>query len=94
MILALGGFAVAMQAWAVQAPPRPPGSDQVVVDAGVNPDEVQRQKRAHSHSRLTKKDLTRNDLPVTHSRNVLLDVSPGPKEPRKSKHKHPRPKSN
>ncbi|MDB5868349.1 MAG: hypothetical protein JWP96_681 [Polaromonas sp.] len=84
VILAMGGFAVAMQASAVQAPPRPPGSDQVVVEAGVNPEEVTRQKRAHNHSKLAKKDHTRDD-----TRDVLLD----PKGPKKPKDKDKTPKS-
>ncbi len=76
VIFALGGFAIAVQAVAVQAPPLPPGSDQVVVEAGVNPEEVTRQKRAHNHSRLQKKDHTHDDT---------LDASPAPKTPKPKK---------
>jgi hypothetical protein len=60
----------------VKAPPRPPGFEKVVVEAGLNPEEVKRQKRAHNHTRLSKKDHTRNDL---------LDVQPDPKEPKEPK---------
>lgn len=59
--LALGGCALAMHAMAVQAPPLPPGSSMVRVEAGLSPDEVSRQKRAHKHSKLEKKDPTRDD---------------------------------
>ena len=45
----------------VKAPPRPPGSENVVVHVGMNPLEVQRQKRAHAPSKLEKKDHTRDD---------------------------------
>ncbi|MDB5932491.1 MAG: hypothetical protein JWR60_4198 [Polaromonas sp.] len=101
-LLAMGGFALAMQAGMaqaqpteldkavqaqpgarVQAPPRPPGFEKVVVEAGVNPEEVKRQKRAHNHTRLSKKDHTRNDL---------LDVLPEPKKPKEPKDPKP-PKS-
>ena len=45
----------------VQAPPRPLGSDKVTVAVGLNPLEIDREKRAHSHSKLVKKDFTRDD---------------------------------
>lgn len=45
----------------VKAPPRPPGSENVVLHVGMNPLEVQRQKRAHAPSKLEKKDFTRDD---------------------------------
>lgn len=61
VLLALGGCAMAWQARAVQAPPLPPGSNLVRVEAGLSPDEVSRQKRAHKHSKLEKKDHTRDD---------------------------------
>lgn len=78
--LALGGCAMAMQAGAVQAPPLPPGSSLVRVDAGLSPAEVTRQKRAHKHSKLEKKDFTRDDT---------LDIDPkepkAPKDPKTPK---------
>ena len=40
---------------------RPPGSAMIQPDAGVSPAEVMRQKRAHKHSKLEKKDPTRDD---------------------------------
>ncbi len=62
LVFAFGSFAVAVQtASAVQAPPLPPGSDLIRVEAGLSPDEVMRHKRAHKHSRLEKKDPTRDD---------------------------------
>ena len=82
VVLVLGGLAVAVQANPVQAPPLPPGSGQVRVDAGINPDEVMRHKRAHKHSRLAKKDPTRDDS--------LADL---PAAPGKPKGKAPVPKS-
>ena len=82
VVLVLGGLAVAVQANPVQAPPQPPGSDQVRVDAGINPDEVARHKRAHKHSRLEKKDPTRDDS--------LADL---PAAPVKPKGKAPVPKA-
>lgn len=60
-ILVLSGFAAGLQAQPVQAPPLPPGSDKVQVEPGVSPQEAARQKRAHSHSRLGKKNPTRDD---------------------------------
>ncbi|CAN5157116.1 hypothetical protein BH10PSE16_BH10PSE16_25890 [soil metagenome] len=66
MILAAGSLTVALQAAAVQAPPRPPGSDRVIVEAGMSPKEVLRQKRAHNHSRQGKKDFTRDDTLDVH----------------------------
>ncbi|MGV8804762.1 MAG: hypothetical protein ACWA6Y_07355 [Polaromonas sp.] len=46
---------------AVKAPPRPKGSDQVIIGAGLNPLEIKRQKRAHNASKIVKKDPTRDD---------------------------------
>lgn len=74
--LALGGCALAMQALAVQAPPLPPGSSMVRVEAGLSPDEVSRQKRAHKHSKLEKKDHTRDDT---------LDTPADPQDPKNPK---------
>jgi hypothetical protein len=82
VVLVLGGLAVAVQANPVQAPPLPPGSGEVRVDAGINPDEVARHKRAHKHSHLEKKDATRDDS--------LADL---PAVPGKPKGKVPVPKS-
>lgn len=45
----------------VQAPPRPLGSDKVVIGVGLNPPELKRQKMAHSAAKIVKKDPTRND---------------------------------
>ena len=51
---------------AVKAPPRPKGSDKVVIGAGLNPVEIKRQKQAHSGAKIVKKDPTRDDsLPVS-----------------------------
>lgn len=72
IVFALAGCAMAVQAAPVEAPPLPPGSDKVRVQAGVTPEEVSRQKRAHKHSRLEKKDFTRDDT---------LDV-PDPQDPK------------
>ena len=62
LVYVLGSFAlVAQAASSVKAPPLPLGSDKVVVEVGLSPDEVSRQKRAHKHSKLEKKDHTRDD---------------------------------
>jgi len=74
--IVLGGCAWAMQAMAVQAPPLPPGSTMVRVEAGLSPDEDNRQKRAHKHSELEKKDPTRDDT---------LDTPAKPKDPKRPK---------
>ncbi|MDB5742402.1 MAG: hypothetical protein JWR68_717 [Polaromonas sp.] len=79
LVLALGGFAMATAQTLspVKAPPLPPGSEKVRVEAGVTVEEVDRQKRAHKHSRLEKKDPTRDDT---------LDALPSdPKDPKESK---------
>ena len=80
VMLVLGGLAVAVQANPVQAPPQPPGSGQVRVDAGINPDEVARHQRAHKHSRLEKKDPTRDDtlaeLPATPGKPKGKNLAP------------------
>ena len=72
----------------VKAPPLPPGSALVRVEAGVSPEEVTRQKRAHKHSKLEKKDPTRDDS---------LDALPEPPAPGKPKDpkppKEPKPKA-
>lgn len=78
VIFATGCFALAAQASPVKAPPRPLGSDRVQVEAGLSPQEVGRQKRAHKHSKLEKKDYTRDDS---------LDVQPEPTPPVKPKPK-------
>lgn len=82
VIIAIGSFAMAAQAAGVKAPPRPPGSERVQVEAGLSPDEVGRQKRAHKHSKLEKKDHTRDDS---------LDVMPDPKPPADPKPGNPKP---
>ncbi|MEO6319686.1 MAG: hypothetical protein ABIO73_03585 [Polaromonas sp.] len=75
MIFALGSFAMAVHAASpVKAPPLPPGSDKVRVEAGLSPEEVARQTRAHKHSKLEKKDPTRDDS---------LDALPAPPAPGK-----------
>ena len=56
----------------VKAPPRPPGSDKVVVGVGLNPVELKRQKMAHSAEKMIKKDPTRDDS---------LDLMPVLKKP-------------
>jgi len=61
LILAASSFFMAAQAVAVQAPPRPPGSDKVRVEVGMDPLEVSRQKSAHNHSRGGRKDFTHDD---------------------------------
>ena len=53
--------AMAVHASPVKAPPLPGGSEKLRVEAGVTPEEVSRQKRAHNHSKLVKKDFTRDD---------------------------------
>ena len=58
----------------VQAPPRPLGSDKVVIGVGLNPPELKRQKMAHSASKIVKKDPTRDD-----SLDVII-VSPLPQK--------------
>jgi len=78
LVFALAGGAMAGQASKVKAPPLPPGSNLVQVDAGVTPEEVSRQKRAHKHSKLEKKDYTRDDS---------LDAPPAPKNPKPKKTK-------
>ena len=81
--LASCSFALVAQASPVKAPPLPPGSDKVRVEAGVTPEESSRQKRAHKHSKLEKKDPTRDDS---------LDVLPNPKGPKGPKDpKDPKP---
>lgn len=75
LVFALGGFAMAAHA-AVKAPPLPPGSEKIRIEAGVSPDEVGRHKRAHKHSKLEKKDPTRDDT---------LDALPDPKKPKDPK---------
>lgn len=58
--------AVAVQAGAqVKPPPRPPGSSMVVVRAGLNPDEVKRQERAHKDKIHNKKNLVLDDDSAT-----------------------------
>lgn len=77
LVFALGGFAMAAHAASpVMAPPLPPGSEKIVIEAGVSPEEVGRHKRAHKHSKLEKKDPTRDDT---------LDLLPDPKNPKDPK---------
>lgn len=52
---------VVAQANTVVPPPLPTGSHMVRQHAGVNPDEVKRNKRAHHHKGHNKKDVTRDD---------------------------------
>jgi len=85
LVFVLGSFAMAVHAASlVKAPPLPPGSDKVRVEAGVNPDEVTRQQRAHKHSKLEKKDPTRDDS---------LDALPEPPAPGNPKDPKPKAKS-
>lgn len=49
------------QANMVVPPPLPTGSHMVRPHAGVNPEEVERNKRAHHHKGHHKKDFTRDD---------------------------------
>lgn len=49
------------QASTVTPPPLPTGSHMVLQNAGVNPDEIKRNKRAHHHNKHHKKDVTRDD---------------------------------
>ena len=104
MVLAASGFAVAVQAAEVQPPPRPPGSNTVLVEAGMDPREVSRQKGAHQHSRLEKKDFTRDDTRDTHrpdGNHVQMfivhdgthDAHPDPQRLGKSKDQKPTPRS-
>lgn len=45
----------------VKPPKLPPGSAQVRVEAGLNPQEAARQVRAHHHKLHNRKDMTRDD---------------------------------
>lgn len=45
----------------VKAPPLPPGSSQVRIHGGMNPDEVKREARAHHHKGHVKKDIAKDD---------------------------------
>ena len=95
LILALGSFAMAVQAASpVKAPPLPPGSAMIRPDAGVSPVEVMRQKRAHKHSKLEKKDPTRDDS-LDAITNPPVPVTPkDPKAPKDPKDpKDPKPKT-
>jgi hypothetical protein len=68
-VLALAaGAAQAQQR--VKAPPLPPGSNQVRVAPGLNPDEARRSVRAHHHKGHVKKDVTRDDTAPGHSGNA------------------------
>lgn len=78
LVFALAGSAMAGQASPVKAPPLPPGSNLIQVGAGVTPEEVSRQKRAHKHSKLEKKDYTHDDS---------LDALPAPQDPNPKKTK-------
>ena len=78
LVFALAGGAMAGQASPVKAPPLPPGSNLVQVGAGVTPEEISRQKRAHKHSMLEKKDYTHDDS---------LDPLPAPQDPTPKKPK-------
>jgi hypothetical protein len=49
------------QASTVVPPPLPTGSHMVRQHAGMNPEEVGRNKRAHHHNKHHKKDVTRDD---------------------------------
>ena len=84
VMLVLSGLAVTVLAEPVPPPPLPPGSSNVSVDAGLDPDEVARHKRAHKHSSLEKKNPTRDDSLVS---------SPVPKSAGKPKSKDPTLKS-
>lgn len=89
LIFALGSFAMAVHAASpVKAPPLPPNSAMVRVEGGLSPDEVGRQQRAHKHSKLEKKDPTRDD-----SLDALPEppASGKPKDPKEPK--EPKPKS-
>ena len=97
LIFALGSFAMAVQATSpVKPPPLPPGSAMIQPDAGVSPAEVMRQKRAHKHSKLEKKDPTRDDsldaitnppVPVKPKDPKPPKAPKDPKEPKEPKTK-------
>jgi hypothetical protein len=57
----ISSFFLLAQAANVTPPPLPLGSTMVRQHAGVSPDEVQRNKRAHHHKGHHKKDVTRDD---------------------------------
>jgi hypothetical protein len=59
--------ASAVQAQAVKAPPLPPGSNMVRIEAGLNPEEKKRHVRAHHHKGHHKKDVHRDDSLPGHS---------------------------
>lgn len=75
VVLLLGGAGATVLAEPVQAPPLPPGSGNVQVEAGLSPDEVARHKRAHKHSKLEKKDPTRDDS-LTDLSDASVPVKP------------------
>ena len=81
---ALSSFFLLAQAADVTPPPLPLGSTMVRQHAGVNPDEVERNKRAHHHKGHYKKDVTRDDT---------LDAAPEDKDTGNGKNIAP-PKSN
>jgi hypothetical protein len=61
-VIAFFFAAVAAQADAQVTPPaRPPGSSMVVIQGGLNPDEVKRQNRAHKDKFHNKKNLMLED---------------------------------
>ena len=59
-VLSLLACAALAHAGAVQAPPRPPGSQLVRVEPGANPEERRRNVRAHNHGH-NKRDPMRDD---------------------------------
>jgi hypothetical protein len=58
---AISSFFLLAQAADVTPPPLPLGSTMVRQHAGVSPEEVERNKRAHHHKGHYKKDVTRDD---------------------------------
>lgn len=69
----------------VVPPPLPIGSHMVKQHAGMNPHEVERNKRAHHHNKHHKKDITRDDT---------IDAAPEDSDPKQGSGNHmSRPKS-
>lgn len=57
----LAAASIPVLAQQVKAPPLPAGSALVKVQGGMNPDEHQREARAHHHKGHVKKDLDKDD---------------------------------
>lgn len=65
---ALVAFATLAQA-KVKPPPLPPGSSMVRLQAGMNDDEIKREKRAHHHKGHFRKNLDHDDSAPGNGKN-------------------------